>query len=320
VFHSAAAAVAFNKLHRALGPRTLDDVLPGLLRAINSSNEDRSANAMAGLGAVLEVRSHDVLPYLIPKLIRRPITELHANALAAVASVPGTALHHQIGAIMLSLVQDLAGEAAVNVRPGTDVGSGAGAGAGAGAADGGEAAAGDVGDETMTTKELDALMETPVAKAACAVVLNPTGTGASSLVTTLLRYLGSVAFPKRRRVAAQLLGHFVEHTTSDLEAQVQALLQDLVPRLNDECVTGSCDRVWYGVCVCVCVCVCGCTYGVCVCWAPCSCCVLCVVCCVLCCATLVVAMLAGSHPPDRRSPTPRAFGHFAATNPRCLPR
>ena len=47
----------------------------------------RRERAAYGLKEVLQLRPRELLPYLVPKLITRPITAPHARALAAVAQV-----------------------------------------------------------------------------------------------------------------------------------------------------------------------------------------------------------------------------------------
>lgn len=51
-----AAAQAFSNLQRTVGSRALDDIVPGLLRAVNTDDPAMAERALHGLAAILSMR------------------------------------------------------------------------------------------------------------------------------------------------------------------------------------------------------------------------------------------------------------------------
>jgi hypothetical protein len=60
------------------------------------------------LTGILSVRSRELLPYIIPRLIKRPLTINHAEVLAGVAQVTASTLHHHFSSIIPALLNELA--------------------------------------------------------------------------------------------------------------------------------------------------------------------------------------------------------------------
>lgn len=104
------AASSFKSLHAVVGNRALDEVVPSLMVALERGDDDESSRtrALNGLTGILSVRSRELLPYIIPRLIQRPITENHANALARVAEVTGSTIYFHFTSIIPALIGDLA--------------------------------------------------------------------------------------------------------------------------------------------------------------------------------------------------------------------
>jgi hypothetical protein len=61
-----------------------------------------------GLTGILSIRSRELLPYIIPRLIQKPITLHHAQALSGIAEVTGATLYYHFNAIIPPLLNDLA--------------------------------------------------------------------------------------------------------------------------------------------------------------------------------------------------------------------
>ena len=114
-----AAAQAFDMLYTSVGPKVLDDVLPPLLASLSKERVVEGEPSPAGdaLRQILLVRSQAVLPFLIPKLIARPLTPANAGALSSVASVAGAALNEHLSDILPVLL----GEATNPSRSAEDV-------------------------------------------------------------------------------------------------------------------------------------------------------------------------------------------------------
>jgi len=104
------AAASFQSLHSAVGSRAMDEIVPNLMVSLENYGGDEHARtrALNGLTGVLSVRSRELLPYILPRLIQRPITEDRAKALSGVAAVTGSTLYTHFVTIVPALMGDLA--------------------------------------------------------------------------------------------------------------------------------------------------------------------------------------------------------------------
>jgi hypothetical protein len=104
------AAASFQKLHSLVGNRAMDEVVPALMVALENSSDDsaRLQRALNGLTGILSFRSKELLPYIIPRLIQKPITTNHAKALGSIAAVTGDTIILHTRTIIPSLMNDLA--------------------------------------------------------------------------------------------------------------------------------------------------------------------------------------------------------------------
>eukprot|EP00735_Rhodelphis_limneticus_P006871 TRINITY_DN1932_c0_g1::TRINITY_DN1932_c0_g1_i1::g.23049::m.23049 TRINITY_DN1932_c0_g1::TRINITY_DN1932_c0_g1_i1::g.23049 ORF type:complete len:2717 (+),score=940.13,sp/F4I893/ILA_ARATH/35.18/0.0,HEAT/PF02985.17/1.4e+03,HEAT/PF02985.17/1.4e+03,HEAT/PF02985.17/1.9e+03,HEAT/PF02985.17/67,HEAT/PF02985.17/6.2e+03,HEAT/PF02985.17/34,HEAT/PF02985.17/3.3e+03,HEAT/PF02985.17/0.11,HEAT/PF02985.17/0.013,HEAT/PF02985.17/0.069,HEAT/PF02985.17/1.4e+03,HEAT/PF02985.17/0.012,HEAT/PF02985.17/8e+03,HEAT/PF02985.17 len=109
-----AAAETFGILHRIIGTRAIDDVVPPLLAQLK--DPALSQNALHGLSNLMSSRSTVLLPYLIPKLTAIPMSIAHAQALAVLAQV-APLIHHYLHCIVPGLIDGLQ-------RPDVDVRAG----------------------------------------------------------------------------------------------------------------------------------------------------------------------------------------------------
>lgn len=104
------AATSFQSLHNVVGSRALDEVVPSLMVALERGDHDEKARSRAlnGLSGILSVRSRELLPYIIPKLISRPMSTNHAKALTGIAAVTGGTIQYHFSSIMPVLLGELA--------------------------------------------------------------------------------------------------------------------------------------------------------------------------------------------------------------------
>jgi len=103
------AASCFQSLYTVVGNRALDEVVPVLLVAMESSEGDQVARhrALNGLTGILSIRSKELLPYLVPRLLSKPMTKNHADALGSIASVTGGTIHLHFHSIISTLMSEL---------------------------------------------------------------------------------------------------------------------------------------------------------------------------------------------------------------------
>ncbi|KAI2506869.1 HEAT repeat [Fragilaria crotonensis] len=102
------AASCFRSLHNVVGNRALDEIVPSLLFALDNGEDNASrSRALNGLIGILSIRSKELLPYIIPRLIKAPISVNHARALAGIAEVTGSTLHMHFHSIIPTLIAEL---------------------------------------------------------------------------------------------------------------------------------------------------------------------------------------------------------------------
>jgi len=103
------ASSCFQSLHAVVGNRALDEIVPSLLVAIeDDTDEDRRHRALNGITGILSIRSRELLPYIIPRLISSPITKSHAEALSGIAAVTGATIHMHFNTIIPTFITELA--------------------------------------------------------------------------------------------------------------------------------------------------------------------------------------------------------------------
>ncbi|KAG5182622.1 armadillo-type protein [Tribonema minus] len=104
---------------REIMPLLISRVVDGLARCARAVRtgipDDAQRGRLQGCGGsgaifdqVLSLRSRELLAYLVPRLMARPITAPHSRALRAITQVPIAALHLYLGQIIPVLVAEMA--------------------------------------------------------------------------------------------------------------------------------------------------------------------------------------------------------------------
>lgn len=102
------AAASFQSLYGVVGSVALDEIVPSLMVSMeNTTDAVTRERAMNGLAGILSVRSRELLPYIIPRLIQTPLTLDHVVALSRVASVTGESLYHHFRSIIPILIDEM---------------------------------------------------------------------------------------------------------------------------------------------------------------------------------------------------------------------
>jgi HEAT repeat protein len=104
------AASCFQRLYMLVGNKALDEIVPVLLASMESADDDdeNRMRAMNGLTGILSVRSKELLPILIPRMLRKPITKNQAFGLGSICAVTGTSIHTFFSSIIPSLLTEIA--------------------------------------------------------------------------------------------------------------------------------------------------------------------------------------------------------------------
>ncbi|EPY51785.1 translation elongation regulator Gcn1 [Schizosaccharomyces cryophilus OY26] len=99
------AAEAFDILQTVIGDRAVDEVLPELLKLLES--DDKSEYALSALKEIIARRSASIFPVLIPTLIKQPISAFNARALASLAQAAGPTLNRRLPSILNALMESI---------------------------------------------------------------------------------------------------------------------------------------------------------------------------------------------------------------------
>ncbi|CAM9143400.1 unnamed protein product, partial [Chrysoparadoxa australica] len=194
------AAGAFQHLHRVVGMRAVEEVVPALVRELESKdNPERRERAVYGLKEVLKHRPRELLPYLVPKLVARPITDPHALALGALGEAAGASIHFHLGTIIPALISELAERDASET-------------------------------EESCSSPLNALFQ--VQKCAALVVSNVEEAGINWLCIEMTKSMTHDKAPYRQW-SAWLVQQFLAGTAFDFSEYLPLLLKELMSRLLD---------------------------------------------------------------------------------------
>jgi hypothetical protein len=198
----AAAARAFNTLQRRIGQDAITRVVPSLLLAVEGAKTpEQAAHAMAGLQNLVTIRSAEVLPFLLPKLLAAPISDFHARALSSVAAASSSVLHAYLSTILPPLVASLSGA--------------------------------DTKAAAKTPDAVAARLAGAVGDAAASVVRGVSDAGVSTAVSELFKVAADQTNASNRRIGCWLLERLVSGCASDYSGLVPLMLRELLHRFVD---------------------------------------------------------------------------------------
>lgn len=201
------SAQAFHSLYKAVGIRSIEHVVPSLLKQLGQDGDGEHASsarerAVFGLKEVLQLRPRDLLPHLIPRLVAIPISTSHARALGAVAEVMGGSIHTHLATIIPPVVAELG---RTDHKPNT-------------------------ADEASTDTERqqhDALMQ-----AASTLVASVQTVGVNWLCNEITRPM-SCQDAKKRKWSTWMVEQLLRGSRAEFEERVPQLLKELLQRLVD---------------------------------------------------------------------------------------
>ena len=101
------ATQCFQSLFQVVGTRTLDEVVPALLVSMESQDDVTKSRALNGVTGILSVRSRELLPYIIPRVLKTPLTISHADALASISAATSQTIHMHFNSIIPTLIMEL---------------------------------------------------------------------------------------------------------------------------------------------------------------------------------------------------------------------
>ncbi|KAL7689426.1 putative armadillo-like helical, translational activator Gcn1, TOG domain-containing protein [Plasmopara halstedii] len=195
----ASAALAFTVLHKRIGYRAIDETIPMILKRIQlSSLPEEQERALLGLQDILRVKSREVLPYVIPRLLMTPVTVSAARALSRVAQATGAIIHFQLERIFATLFTQ-----------NTELQK----------------------DSVLNVSKID--LATEIKESLRCVVLSVEAQGVHWLAIELCKYCESDRMLDRA-LAFELIAEFCSQTTVMYDDQAPLFLKQIVLHLNDQ--------------------------------------------------------------------------------------
>ena len=122
-----AAGQAFRTLHSIVGNKAIDEVVPVLLERLDDlgaaekrdegegeGDEDDAAEQVVSVveglrQIILQTSSKEVLPYLVPALMKDPMTLFHAKALAQLSDTFSGGFYRYVDGVVRALVKGIQG-------------------------------------------------------------------------------------------------------------------------------------------------------------------------------------------------------------------
>ena len=101
------AASCFQNLYNVVGNRTLDEIVPSLLVSMESDDVMKKTQALNGMTGILGVQSRELLPYIVPRLLKTPLTISHADALGSISAATSETIHYHFSSIIPTLIMEL---------------------------------------------------------------------------------------------------------------------------------------------------------------------------------------------------------------------
>jgi HEAT repeat protein len=103
------AASCFQSLYSTVGNKAFDEVVPSLLVGMESNDEDDQirTKSITGLTSILQIRSRELLPYLIPRLLKKPVTANQATALGSICKVTSNSINLFVPSIIPVYLSEL---------------------------------------------------------------------------------------------------------------------------------------------------------------------------------------------------------------------
>eukprot|EP00941_MAST-03F_sp_MAST-3F-sp1_P005762 g5762.t1 len=103
------AAKTFNKLQKTVGSESIDEIVPSLLKKLESEDMVEVERAQSGLEGILRLRSRELLPTLIPKVVGtgERLQKYQVRAIKAIALSGGKRLPFHLKTLLPSLLDHL---------------------------------------------------------------------------------------------------------------------------------------------------------------------------------------------------------------------
>ncbi|KAI9921758.1 hypothetical protein PsorP6_002282 [Peronosclerospora sorghi] len=192
----ASAAQAFNVLHKGIGYRAIDETVPMVLERIySSSSAEEQERALRGLQEILRLKSREVLPYLIPRLLVTPVTSSAIRATSRVAQATGSVIHFQLERIFATFFPQYV----------------------------------ELSADSSNAPQMDLAEE--IKNSLRDVVLSVEAPGVHWLAVELCKYCESEIMLERA-LALELVGDFCSHASIPYDDQAPLFLKQIVLHLN----------------------------------------------------------------------------------------
>jgi len=193
-----ASAEAFAALYRQVGSVAMNEIVPKLLTNLEEAGLDNEEGerALEGLTKILALRSREIMPLLLPKLLVSPMTPFHAKALSAVCDTIAPVLHFYVDKIQSFCLREL-------IK--------------------GKGGPGGENEEAMM----------PVWEATCAMLYNIEEERMAWLIPGLVNILVESKSNEEKRIVVSMLGTFCEETDADFSDHLPSIIKELLKRFSE---------------------------------------------------------------------------------------
>jgi len=190
------AAGAFQTLHRVVGSRATEEVIPSLLKELRRESPG-TQKAIYGLKEVLRLRPRELLTYLIPKMMVHPMYPWQARVMTAVAQSTPTTIHYYVQQIIPNYIEELSH--LDTAEPGSE----------------------------------DLIRKDAVEDAFRTLVVSVETVGVNFTISELVKYVGSAESVLARKYGTWGIEQFLLGSKADFLDQVPLILRDLLQRMHE---------------------------------------------------------------------------------------
>ena len=192
------AALAFQTMQRSIGEKAVISVVTPLLTLIVKNAEDDKA--LLGLQEIVKQKPRELLEFLLPRLLKSPMTAMNANILGTVIPSAGLQLNFHLSMIIPNIIPELAHS---------------------------------LEDDHETRDDGEVSLHDHIKECASAIMGSVSTGGVHYLLDELGVQIEDLKDPARRRWGCWLLEQFIVSSSATIDDYIRVILKYLLGRVTD---------------------------------------------------------------------------------------